>query len=433
LPLVSSLTTVLRWTSLSLGVGCLMLGTAGILPGSSALFDPGTRGFDSLSVLLCGPIFLVSHHFVRRSRLHASALALFAGLYLLSLLAALVRGGLGPGWYVQPLLAILVTSTLGAVPGLLLTSMGAVAILVSPWLPGSGTVAALPLSHSLSLSAVTLFAGLTGVLLHRLLLDAVGVGDELRQRFRHTRQALRQREKLLRHALRVETVGDLAAMVVHRLRNHFQIVLGHVTLGTRPDAEDQARHLEMIGQTVEESSPLLDQLLGLAHPEDGEPRPCDLNELAAEFSERARSILPSAVELHQRLDPGALPVLLDPRGLDHALLNLVINARDAMGGAGSVVISTGGRQEQVWISVQDSGPGIAEENLDRVFDPYFTTKPLGQGTGLGLTAVSRFASSSQGRVRVSSEAGRGATFTLTFPARSQPAEGSGARKGRATG
>ena len=110
LPLVSSLTTVLRWTSLSLGVGCLILGIAGILPGSSAMFDPATRGFDSLSVLLCGPIFLLSHHFARRSRLQASALSLFAGLYLLSLLGALVRGGLGPGWYIQPLLAILVTA-----------------------------------------------------------------------------------------------------------------------------------------------------------------------------------------------------------------------------------------------------------------------------------------------------------------------------------
>ena len=432
LPVVSSLTSVLRWGSLSLGLGSLVIATVGILFGNSPIFDPSTQWSDSLSVLLCVPFFLLSHHFAKRSRLQASALSLFAGLYLLSVLSALVRGGITPGWYFQPLLAILVTSTLGAVPGLLLTLLSAAAILVSPWIRNAG-VGGLPLSHSLSLAAVTLMAGLTGVLMHRLLLAAVGAGDEVQQRFRDSRKALREREKLLRHALRVETVGDLASMVVHRLRNHFQVIGGHVTMGARPGARDQGRHLAMIGQTLNEASPLLDQLLGLAHPDDGEPLPCDLNRLAEDFFVKARRILPSAVDLGQRPATDRLPVLLDPRGLEHALLNLVINARDAMGGKGALVISTGSGEGQAWISISDSGPGIARAILDKIFDPYFTTKPVGQGTGLGLTAVSRFARSSQGQVRVDSEEGRGATFTLAFPARKQRKGQSGALEGRAIG
>ncbi len=434
LPLVSRLTSVLRVVALSLGVGCLFLAVTGATLARSAIFDPSSQWFDSLSAFLSVPFFFLSHHYARRSRLQASALSLFAGLYILSLLGAVARGGLTPGWYFQPLLAIVVTSTLGSVPGLLMTMVGAAAILASPWMHGAGaSQGSLPVPHSLGLAAVTLLSGLTGVLLHRLLLNAVGTGDELRQRFRDSHMALRQREKLLRHALRLETVGDLASMVVHQLRNHFQVILGHVAMGTRQGPGEQGRHLGMIGETLEEAGPLLDQLLGLAHPEDGEPRPCDLTELAADFSEKARRILPAAVGMDQQFAPGQLPVHLDPRGLEHALLNLVINARDAMAGKGTLVVSTGREEERAWISVADSGPGISAGCLDQIFDPYFTTKPVGQGTGLGLTAVSRFVHSSQGRVRVDSVEGRGTTFTLIFPTRGRRVEGRSPGERRATG
>ena len=423
LPLVSRLTSVLRVLALSLGVGCLFLAVTGATLARSAIFDPSSLWFNSLSALLSVPFFCLSHHYARRSRLQSSALSLFAGLYILSLLGAVARGGLTPGWYFQPLLAIIVTSTLGSVPGLLMTMVGAAAILASPWMHGAvATPGSMPVPHSLGLAALTLLCGLTGVLLHRLLLNAVGTGDELRQR-----------EKLLRHALRLETVGDLASMVVHQLRNHFQVILGHVAMGARQGPGEHSRRLGMIGETLEEAGPLLDQLLGLAHPEDGEPRPCDLTQLAADFSEKARRILPASMELDQQLAPGQLPVHLDPRGLEHALLNLVINARDAMAGKGTLVVATGGEGERAWISVADSGPGIPEGHLEQIFDPYFTTKPVGQGTGLGLTAVSRFVHSNQGRVRVDSVEGRGTTFTLIFPTRGQRVSGRSPAEQRATG
>lgn len=409
----------LRWISLTLALGSLGVAIVGVALGISTVFDGSDSSWDSVAVSAGVPMFLMSHHFARRSRVRASATWLSCGLYVLSLASTLVRGELTPGWFLQPLLALLVTSALGSVTGLTLTLFSAVVVVVSPWLHGFGAIGT-------SSAAVILFAGLIGVVLHRVLRAAVAGADELRQQ-----------EKLLSHALRIETVGDLASMVVHRLRNHFQVILGHVTMGSRSEVDERSRHLEMIGRTLDDASPLLDQLLGLAHPEEGEPRPCDLNELAGDFVTNAGRVLPSTVDLDQRLAAGRLPVLLDPRGLEHALLNLVINARDAMGGRGAMVISTGSQGDRAWISVGDSGPGIASEHLERIFDPYFTTKPVGQGTGLGLTAVSRFAASSRGHVRVDNGEAGGATFTLSFPTAApgavRGAERNRGLEGRATG
>jgi two-component system NtrC family sensor kinase len=108
-------------------------------------------------------------------------------------------------------------------------------------------------------------------------------------------------------------------------------------------------------------------------------------------------------------------VLLNQSGLAHALWNLVINAKHAIEGDGRIDLRAGCDRFQVWIEVADTGSGIPKEVKERIFDPYFTTKPVGQGTGLGLTAVARFVRGSNGLVQVESTVGRGTTFRLRFP------------------
>jgi signal transduction histidine kinase len=108
-------------------------------------------------------------------------------------------------------------------------------------------------------------------------------------------------------------------------------------------------------------------------------------------------------------------VLLNRHGLVHALWNLVINARQAIQGEGEITLRCGQDRHQVWIELQDSGSGMTPQVKERIFEPYFTTKPPGQGTGLGLTAVQRFVRGSNGVIQVDSEVGRGTTFRLRFP------------------
>jgi signal transduction histidine kinase len=224
-----------------------------------------------------------------------------------------------------------------------------------------------------------------------------------------------ERERLLRHAMRVETVGDLASMVAHHLRNHLQIMMGHATLGADEGPAERARRLATIREEVAASIRLLEQLLELAHPGE-EPASCvDLVEICSRFGERMRGVLPSAIDFELRLPDARVPVMLDPRGLEHALLNLVLNAHHAITERGQVVVALRAQSHFAEIEVSDTGTGIPATVLARVFEPYFTTKPKGKGTGLGLAAVERYVRASAGRIEVESEVGRGTTFRMAFP------------------
>ena len=108
-------------------------------------------------------------------------------------------------------------------------------------------------------------------------------------------------------------------------------------------------------------------------------------------------------------------VQVNPHGLVHALWNLVINAKQAIDGEGKIALRCGSDRRHVWVEVSDTGPGIPAEVQERIFDPYFTTKPIGQGTGLGLTAVARYVRGSNGAIEVESAPGRGTTFRMRFP------------------
>jgi two-component system NtrC family sensor kinase len=321
----------------------------------------------------------------------------------------------------QPFLAMLATCCLGVVAGLSLTLGAVVALLLAALVQRSGSSAEGTLPdlwlHATSLSALTLASALVGALVHKLLLAAVRTNEQHRRRNLESSRALRHREKLLRHALRVETVGDLAGMIVHQLRNAFQVMMAQLSFAGVADPDERERRLLLVEETLRESAPLLDQLMVLAHPDEGSPAPADLGSLVDEFHRKVVRVMPAAVAVRREADGEPLPVLIDPRGLEHALWNLVINARQAIVNSGTITLRTHRERSVAVLEVEDTGCGMAAEIADRIFDPYFTTKPPGQGTGLGLTAVARFVRGNSGSIRVRSEVGRGSRFELAFPMR----------------
>jgi signal transduction histidine kinase len=125
--------------------------------------------------------------------------------------------------------------------------------------------------------------------------------------------------------------------------------------------------------------------------------------------------LPVSVKLRLTVPDHPVPVSLNPQGLEHALLNLVINSRQAIDGEGEIHLRLNSRDGVARLEVADTGSGIADDDLDEVFKPFFTTKKKGEGTGLGLAAVQRFVVSSGGEVSVASRVGIGTTFSLEFP------------------
>jgi signal transduction histidine kinase len=158
----------------------------------------------------------------------------------------------------------------------------------------------------------------------------------------------------------------------------------------------------------------------MAHPDEGVTVSCEIGQVVRRFGEQARILLPASIRFDCVVAAEPMLAILNPEGLEHALWNLVINARQAMPSGGAIQLRCEARRHQISIAVADDGQGIPAEIQDRIFDPYFTTKPPGQGTGLGLTAVARFARASNGAVQVESAPGRGTTFRLHFP-RSQGA------------
>ena len=412
LPLGNRLAVLVRGLSFVLALACLTLGAVRL--GAGVWGDAGSP----VGWLLVAPVFLFAWRQARGGRLRSAGLLLFFGGLAASALASWPHGAFYPGWYVLPFLALLATFCLGVVPGLSF-ALGAAVVLAA------SLAAAQPLPlvdlehevwlHTASLMALTLASSLVGVLAHKALAASLSSSEAWRRRSQEHERALRRREKLLRHALRVETIGDLAGLVSHQLRNAFQVMMGQVTLSSTEGPEQAQRRLQLVGDALAQTRPLLDQLMQLAHPDDGAVETGDANEWMAGFADSARRVLPAAIAVEFEPSTSPLPVRLDPRGLEHALWNLTINARHAMGESGVLRLGAQASGDGAVLSVADTGCGMPPEVQARIFDPYFTTKPVGQGTGLGLAAVERFVRSSQGRIEVHSQPGQGTRFSLCFP------------------
>ena len=227
-------------------------------------------------------------------------------------------------------------------------------------------------------------------------------------------QALRQQ---LTHSQKLEAVGQLAGGIAHDFNNVLQAVLSQIAvLGLRlRGVPGVHKPIEELDQLVRRGAALTRQLLLFSRREAPAREPADLNDLVRGAATLVRRVVREDVAIVTELGAGPLPVLADHGQCDQVLMNLVVNASDAMPKGGTLRLRTGGEAASVWLSVTDTGCGISEAAREHLFEPFFTTKPVGQGTGLGLSVVHGIVTAHGGTVAVTSRDGEGATFTVTLP------------------
>jgi signal transduction histidine kinase len=226
----------------------------------------------------------------------------------------------------------------------------------------------------------------------------------------------------LAHAQKMEALGLLAGGVAHDFNNQLHVIRNSLAILQRQGPQaDTPRHLEMIGRSAERAGALTRQLLAFSRRQPVEPRPLDPNDLVAQFAELLRHSLGERIDVETVLRPGVASVAADAGQLETALLNLAINARDAMSHAGRLTLETANVTLEeslrafVMIAVSDTGAGMAPEIAARACEPFFTTKEPGRGTGLGLSQVAGFARQAGGHVRIASAPGEGTTVRLYLP------------------
>ena len=238
----------------------------------------------------------------------------------------------------------------------------------------------------------------------------------------------KQLEEQLAQARKMEAVGQLTGGVAHDFNNLLTVVLGNIDMLGRK-AEDEARRtrrIDAIRQATERGRDLTRQLLAFSRRQHLSPVSLDVNALIADFTPLIRQAVGEAVTLDIKLAAEPICAHVDPTQLETALLNLAVNARDAMPGGGVLAIAssrqTDAAGDRVLLEIRDSGVGMSPEVRERVFEPFFTTKEVGKGSGLGLSQVYGFVRQSDGEVQVESALGQGTTFTLRLPASNAPAE-----------
>ncbi|MBV9755572.1 MAG: hypothetical protein JO047_00810 [Alphaproteobacteria bacterium] len=237
-------------------------------------------------------------------------------------------------------------------------------------------------------------------------------------------------EASLRHAQKMQAVGRLTAGMAHDFNNLLAVVGGSVGLlqAKLPPHDRYAGHLETIIEAVDRGALLTRQLLAFARQQKLQPRPTDPNGLLRDMAPLLRSVVGGKVRLELELGAEVWPTEIDPNAIEHAVMNLVINARDAMEQGGTVRLGTANAVigegnckaklepgDYVAVSVTDTGSGMSEQVLARAFDPFFTTKDSGKGSGLGLSQVDSIMRQSGGAVDIESAPGRGTRVTLYLP------------------
>ena len=236
---------------------------------------------------------------------------------------------------------------------------------------------------------------------------------------------LDQMHQQLAEAQKLDALGQLTGGVAHDFNNLLMIISGSLHTLKKAIGNDlkSQRAISAIEGATKRGASLTSQLLTFARRQSVNPQAVDVAERIDAMREVLDSGVGSAVKLQFEIAHGVWPVMVDIAEFETAMVNLVINARDAMTGGGVITISahnerSGGETvdaEYVAISVADTGTGIAPDVLGKIFDPFFTTKPIGKGTGLGLSQVHGFAHQAGGTVRVASELGEGTMVTILLP------------------
>ena len=224
-------------------------------------------------------------------------------------------------------------------------------------------------------------------------------------------------EHRLAQAQRLESVGQLAGGVAHDFNNLLSVILTCVGFATRelPADHPVRDDVEEIGRAADRAAALTRQLLMFSRREVVKPEVLDVGGLLRDLERLLNRTLSERIALRITVGPGLLPVLADRAQLEQVLVNLAVNARDAMPDGGTLAIAVAGLPDGVRITVVDDGTGMLEEVRDRAFEPFFTTKDPGQGTGLGLATVHGIVTDSGGTVDIESAPGRGTSVTIFLP------------------
>jgi len=291
---------------------------------------------------------------------------------------------------------------------------------LAPWYRALALLVALTFPTSIALVYVALLAR------RRTLLSA-----EMARRLEAEAQARSRTEEALRQAQKLEAMGRLTGGVAHDFNNLLTIVSNNLYLLRRagPHGADDSK-LAAIDRAVKAGTQLTRQLLSFSRRQPLRPEVIALPERLPSIVGLLRPALGSTIEIGTEIDPRVAPIEVDAAELELAMVNLALNARDAMPGGGTIRIQVrdarpggiaGIEGRAVVIAMTDSGAGIEPALLERVFEPFFTTKPVGQGTGLGLTQVYGFCHRAGGVAAVESTPGQGTTVRLAFPAARTPA------------
>jgi PAS domain S-box-containing protein len=255
----------------------------------------------------------------------------------------------------------------------------------------------------------------------------------LEQRVKERTQQLLETEEALRQSHKMEAIGQLTGGIAHDFNNLLQGIIGALNMMQKRVSEGRigevTRFLSGALSSAERASALTHRLLAFSRRQPVDPRPVDANRLIGTIEELLRRSLGEKVLLKIEYADDLWLMRCDPHQLENALLNLAINARDAMPDGGTLTIATSNTQlnaaqalkrdlksgEYVCLQVRDTGVGMPPEVQSRAFDPFYTTKPIGQGTGLGLSMIYGFVRQSEGSVRIESVVDLGTTIEICMP------------------
>ncbi|NBF38801.1 MAG: response regulator [Spirochaetes bacterium] len=252
-----------------------------------------------------------------------------------------------------------------------------------------------------------------------------------------SQQALRESQEQLRHAQKMEAVGRLSGGIAHDFNNLLTVILGYTRILSEelqtekvPDPDTLINDVEGIQKAARRSVSLTRQLLAFSRRQVLKPTRVNLNDAVRDLEKMLRRLITEQVRLHLNLKAEPSDVYVDPGQMEQVLMNLVVNARDAMNGGGRIHIRTynvelgepattvAGRAEAghwICLEVEDSGCGMDQDTREKIFDPFFTTKEAGVGTGLGLSTVYGIVRQTNGHIDLDSTPGHGTTFRIMLP------------------
>jgi signal transduction histidine kinase len=258
--------------------------------------------------------------------------------------------------------------------------------------------------------------------------------ETLEQQVEERTAQLRQNEEALRQSQKMEAVGQLTGGIAHDFNNMLTGIIGSLELLRRRLARGRTDDLDSLidlGVTsANRAAGLTHRLLAFSRRQSLDSKPVEMNTLVVSMGELLQRSINETIHLDMQLSEQLWVAEADPNQLESALLNLVINARDAMPDGGKLVVKTSNQHldigftqtqgnlqpgDYVVLSVTDTGCGMPQSTINRAFDPFFTTKPIGQGTGLGLSMIYGFSKQSRGHVAIHSEVGEGTTVSLFLP------------------